>query len=102
MSKPELLKFALERRIKSLGISRKLDSGKVLASWANAVGPQLASRAFAESFDQGQLTVVVPDSNWRQQLSLTRQEMISRLNQTLGNRVVKDLYLVATPRRKDR
>lgn len=102
MSKPELLKFALERRIKSLGITRKLDGGKVLASWAEAVGPQVASRAQADSFANGVLTVVVPDSTWRHQLSLSRQDMISRLNETLGSPVVKDLFLVAVPRRKDR
>jgi predicted nucleic acid-binding Zn ribbon protein len=102
LSKPELLKFALERRIKSLGITRKLDGGKVLACWAEAVGPQLASRAQAESFANGVLTVTVPDSAWRHQLSLSRPEMISRLNQTLGSCVVKDLFLVAVPRRKDR
>ena len=100
MSKPELLKFALERRIKSLGITRKLDSGRVLAAWTEAVGAQVASRASAESLEGGVLTVVVPDSTWRYQLSLTRQEMIDRLNQVLGSPVVKDLYLVAASRRK--
>ena len=100
MSKPELLKFALERRIKSLGITRKIDAGRVLAAWNEAVGTQVASKAAAESLDGGVLTVVVPDSTWRHQLSLTRQEMIDRLNSVLGSRVVKDLYLVATTRRK--
>ena len=100
MSKPELLKFALERRIKSLGITRKLDAGRVLAAWNEAVGTQVASKAAADSLDSGVLTVVVPDSTWRYQLSLTRQEMIDRINVVLGSRVVKDLYLVATSRRK--
>jgi predicted nucleic acid-binding Zn ribbon protein len=100
LSKPELLKFALERRIKSLGITRKLDAGRVLAAWTEAVGAQVASRAAAESFEAGVLTVVVPDSTWRQELSLTRQDMIERLNQVLESHVVKDLYLVATPRTK--
>jgi len=100
LSKPELLKFALERRIKSLGITRKIDAGRVLAAWNEAVGAQVASKAAAESLDGGVLTVVVPDSTWRHQLSLTRQEMIDRLNSVLGSRVVKDLYFVATTRRK--
>jgi len=93
LSKPELLKFALERRIKSLGITRKIDAGRVLAAWNEAVGAQVASKAAAESLDGGVLT-------WRHQLSLTRQEMIDRLNSVLGSRVVKDLYFVATTRRK--
>lgn len=99
-SKPELLKFALERRIRSLGITRQLDAGRVLSAWDQAVGPQLAARAHAESLHEGVLTVVVPDAAWRHQLSLTRQEMIDRINSVLESRVVKDLYLVASSRRK--
>ena len=102
MSKPELLKFALERRIKSLGITRKLDGGKALACWEEAVGQKLASRATAESFTDGVLTVVVPDAAWRQEISLSRQDIIERLNEILGSRLVKDLFLVAMPRRKGR
>lgn len=100
MSQPELLKFALERKVKSLGITRKLDGGRVLSAWAEAVGAQVAARATADSLEGGVLTVVVPDSTWRHELSLSRQEMIDKLNGVLGGRVVKDLYLVATPRRK--
>ena len=102
MSKPELLKFALERRVKSLGITRKLDGGKIMASWADVVGPQLASHTEPQSFENGVLTVAVPDSAWRHELSFSRQELVERLNAALGSRAVKDIYLVAVPRRKDR
>ena len=100
MSKPELLKFALDRRIKSLGIARKVDGGKIMARWPQLVGPQLARRSTPASFHEGRLTVVVPDAAWRHQLSLARIELVKQLNEAVGRNVVKDIYIVASSRNR--
>ena len=102
MSQPELLKFALNRRIKNLGLKRKLDGGKVMAFWAQVVGPTVAERAQADSFSKGILTVAVTDATWRHQLSLTREDLMARLNEVLESRVVKEIFFVAVSRRRDR
>ena len=96
-----MLKFALNRRIRSLGVTRKLDGGKIIGLWSEIVGPKVAERAHPESFSGGTLTIVVPDSAWRHQLSLNREELRARLNVAVGSNTVKDIYLVAVPRRKD-
>ena len=101
MSQPELLKFALDRRVKQLGWTRKLDGGKVMAIWNEVVGPQVAGRAQPDSFSGGSLTVVVQESAWRYQLSLSKEVLLTQLNTALGRNVVKDLFFVAFSRRKD-
>ena len=102
MSQPELLRFALARHFKRLGVQKKLDGGLAMARWADAVGPHIASRAQAESFSDGTLTVVVPDATWRHELSLSRERLIEELNTALGHRVVREIFFVASSRRKDR
>ena len=96
-----MLKFALNRRIRSLGVTKKMAGGKIIGLWSEMVGPKVAERAHPESFSGGTLTVVVPDSSWRHQLSLCREDLKARLNEAVGSRTVKDIYLVAVPRRKD-
>ena len=45
MSRPELLRFALDRQIRRMGVARRLEGGRAMALWADVVGPQIAARS---------------------------------------------------------
>ena len=63
------------------------------------VGPQIAARTEPVSFSGGTLTVAVAESVWRQELTLDKDQLIGRLNEALGKKLVREIYFVATPHR---
>ena len=102
VSKPELLRFALDRQIRKLGVSRRMEGGRAMSAWSETVGPEIASRSTAEMFERGTLTVAVDDAAWRQELLLEKTLLVERLNAALGKKVVRDIFFVAGSRRKRR
>ncbi|MHB8764999.1 MAG: DciA family protein [Deferrisomatales bacterium] len=59
--------------------------------WEQALGPQVAARAYPLSFRSGRLTVAVPTAAWMQELSFLRETMRKSLNQALGAEVVREV-----------
>lgn len=65
------------------------DEAAVLA-WPVVCGPEVASRTRAVSFSEGRLTIEVPDSTWKNQLSAFIPRYISSLDE-LVPALVKEL-----------
>jgi predicted nucleic acid-binding Zn ribbon protein len=65
---------------------------KIWEVWAGAVGGQIASRAIPASFRDGVLTVRVSGSSWMQQLSLMKGEIVSQVNDALGEQLVREIF----------
>lgn len=101
-NRPELLKEALQRQIRRLGIARQVAGGRVVAGWSAAVGAQIAAKAQALSVRDGVLTVLVPEAAWRQELALQKAQLIEKLNSAVEENVIRDIFFVAVSGRKDR
>jgi len=77
------------------------------STWAQAVGPELASRAQPTVLSGGILHVLVQDHRWRDQIDAARRMVIDRLNQRLGAPLVRELQFglahsgALTPRRPE-
>src|SRR5947209_13470753 len=65
------------------------EEAAVLA-WPVVCGADVAARTKALSFNEGQLTIEVPDANWRNQLSAFIPRYLSGLNDLVGP-VVKEI-----------
>ena len=65
------------------------EEAAVLA-WPVVCGADIAARTRAVSFSEGQLTVEVPDANWRNQLSAFLPGYLSGLSDLVGP-VVKEI-----------
>ena len=100
-NRPELLKEALQRQIRKLGIARQVAGGRLVAGWNDVVGPKLAAKTEALSVRDGVLTVAVPDAVWRQELQLQKQQLIAKLNDAVEEKVIRDIFFVAVSRKKD-
>jgi len=100
-NRPELLKEALQRQIRKLGIARQVAGGRLVAGWNDVVGPKLAAKSEALSVHDGILTVAVPDAAWRQELQLQKQQLIAKLNDAVEEKVIRDIFFVAVSRKKD-
>ena len=61
--------------------------------WDQVVGETLARNAQPEAFKQRILLVHVSSSAWLQELHFMKNELIERLNQAAGARVVEDIQL---------
>jgi hypothetical protein len=91
-----LLSDLLER----LGLSRQIKEQQILENWADAVGEQIASSARAEKIADGVLFVSCKSSAWAQELSLHKEMLITRLNQSVGAQIVRDIRFSARGYRK--
>ncbi len=61
-----------------------------ILAWPVVCGPEVASRAKATQFEDGRLTVEVPDAIWRNQLAALTPRYLSSLNE-LVPALVKEL-----------
>jgi predicted nucleic acid-binding Zn ribbon protein len=59
--------------------------------WDRVVGETLARNAQPEAFKQRILLVHVSSSAWLQELHFMKNELIERINQAAGDRVVDDI-----------
>jgi predicted nucleic acid-binding Zn ribbon protein len=85
---------ALDGLVRELGIQGKMREYDAVLRWEEAVGPHIAKVATANKIQHGVLSVQVSNSTWRYELTMRKQEMISKLNTLLGEEVVKDVRFV--------
>ena len=67
---------------------------RAVREWPDAVGPQVARRARAVSFQEGTLIVEVDGSAWLQELSVLKRDLVRQLNRHLGSQQMRDLRLI--------
>ena len=82
---------AIEDLLRSLGITRRIKEYDAVAQWAEAVGQQVARVTEAQSIKKGILLVRVSNGPWRNELQILKPEIIRKLNESLGEELVKDI-----------
>lgn len=65
---------------------------KLLLDWADIVGPGLAEVTNAKKISNGVMMVTVKDSVWAYHLALMRRDLIGKLNNYVGTKIIKDIY----------
>jgi predicted nucleic acid-binding Zn ribbon protein len=88
----EKISDVLSRTLSGLGLNERLREADVVRLFPEIVGAKIAEKARAISINKGILRVKVSSAVWRQELNLTRQEMIDKLNAACGELVVKDIH----------
>lgn len=82
---------AIEELAQNFGIRSKLQQYEAVNQWASIVGQHIAKESEAVRIEKGVLIVRVRTGVWRNELNMRKQEIIDRLNQAIGNEVVKDI-----------
>lgn len=85
---------ALEDVLTRLGIRGRLREYDAVGHWSSVVGPQVARVTEARSIRQGVLVVRVNNGPWRAELQLLKPDIIRKLNDDLGEPIVKDIRFV--------
>ena len=90
----------MERAARVLGKLRLAGDEKLVqAAWPLAVGKRIAARTGAVALFESRLVVTVQDPVWRNQLWTLRDQILQRMEQVLGRRIVGEIELrVALPK----
>ena len=102
----ERLGDIVERTVKRLPLSRRLEDYAVWTVWDYTVGPAVARNARPEKLRNGTLIVRVRAAAWMQQLHYMKDIMLEKLNRELGREVITNIFFVvgevnAEPPRED-
>jgi predicted nucleic acid-binding Zn ribbon protein len=82
---------AIEELVEQLGIKKKLHEQDAFVVWDQAVGARIAKVATPTRMLRGTLIVSVKSGAWRNELSMRKQEIIRRINELVGDEVLKDI-----------
>ncbi len=64
----------------------------IIEKWPEIVGSELSAVTKAVKISNGLLHVMVKDSVWSYHLSLLKPQLIKKLNNYVGSKVVNDIY----------
>jgi predicted nucleic acid-binding Zn ribbon protein len=96
----ENLHSALRSTIREMGLEKKIKERECLSVWEEVVGAKLASVSQAEDIRNGILYVSAKDPIWGQEIFNLKGLIIRKLNEKIGEEIVKDIKVRAKPLRK--
>lgn len=82
---------ALEELLNNLGIDNRVHEQIVIAEFERIMGESFTKRANAVKIERGVLFIEVTNSAWRQELFYQKQMIKQRLNDALGETLVKEI-----------
>jgi hypothetical protein len=96
----ENLNSALRSAIREMGLEKKIRERECLSLWEEVVGPKLASVSQAEDIRNGILYVSAKDPIWGQEIFNLKGLIMQKINQRMGEEIVKDIKVRAKPLKK--
>jgi hypothetical protein len=87
------LSTVLERTLRDLGLDKRVKEEQVVRLWPRLVGPAIAKIATPAHLRHGTLFIEVVDHLWMQELKLQERDLLERLNEALGVRLVRRLFV---------
>ncbi|MEI8134638.1 MAG: DUF721 domain-containing protein [bacterium] len=88
---PQYLSDVLSRMLKNFGMEENAKRYEAITRWEEIVGAKLASVTTPERLSHGTLIVKVSSSVWKYELSLRKQEILSKIHQVTASADVKDI-----------
>jgi len=88
---PEKVDSILERALSKLNLGIKVKQYQIWEVWDSVVGEHIARQAQPHQVRNMILWITVSSSTWMQQLEFMKQLIIDRLNERIGEKVIKDI-----------
>ena len=95
MHRPAAISGLLSAYLRGTPVEKRLEEGRIWVIWEQAVGNRIASHAVPCAFREGTLTLTVDSAPWMQQLTYLKQELIGKVNEALGEEMVKEISMKA-------
>lgn len=90
----ESLGKVLEKSFHEFGIDGPIKRYRALTLWRDVVGGRIAEMTEARRVTGGKIFVKVRNDAWRNELVFHKKEIIRRLNERLGARIVDEIILI--------
>lgn len=81
----------LPKMVESLGIQKQYKTQLILFYWDKIVGPDIAAQSFPVNVEYGVLFLCVDNSVWCHHLSMMKTDLIQKVNQFIGEALVRDI-----------
>jgi predicted nucleic acid-binding Zn ribbon protein len=85
---------ALQELIRDLGISKPIQRHTALVIWPEVVGETISRATHPEYVSGDRLIVKVQNHAWRNELVYQKAAILSKLNRTLKEAVIKDIVFI--------
>ncbi len=88
---PKHIADILHELIHEHGWEQQIAAQKIPELWNEVLGDKTQNICMVQRFDEGKLFIHVMSAPWRNELSLRKQELITKLNERIGYSLVKDI-----------
>jgi predicted nucleic acid-binding Zn ribbon protein len=88
---PEPVNAVLERVLGSLNLGLKVKQYRIWDVWNSVVGEAIARQAQPQQIRAMVLWVTVSNSTWMQQLEFMKRQIVERINERIGETVIRDI-----------
>ncbi|HEX2787209.1 MAG TPA: DUF721 domain-containing protein [Ignavibacteria bacterium] len=93
-NKTVCLKDELNDFMKHIGLDDRMQDLKILNVWEECVGSSIAKFSEPIRIVKHKLYVKVENSVWRYELSVRKDEIIPRLNQSLNKKLIREIVFI--------
>lgn len=83
----------LKKFVRQYGLEQEILAQRMPSHWNNTVGEKIAAISEVQSFSNGTLRIHVSQAAWRNELTLRREELRTKLNAQIGNDVVAEIII---------
>lgn len=94
VNKTVCLKDELNDFMKHIGLDDRMQDLKILNVWEECVGSSIAKFSEPIRIVKNKLYVKVENAVWRYELSVRKDEIIPRLNQSLNKKLIKEIVFI--------
>ncbi len=88
---PQSLGTVIQSVIDRLGLRQYINEARIIETWATLAGPQVNGVTSSVWLKGETLFVKIRSAAWRQELHLRRRDWRQRLNDDLGEELVKEI-----------
>jgi hypothetical protein len=81
----------MKSTLDSLGLRQKIAEQQAIEKWREVVGPQIAAVTYVDSVRDGVMFVSCKSSMWASELTLHAPDILKRLEQSVGRKVIREL-----------
>jgi len=92
--KPKALAHSITRLLRNMGIEEKVKEHQAINEWSQIVGENVSKVTKAQNVVNGILFVKVKNSSWRSELIYMRQEILIKIDKTVGRGIIKDVRFI--------
>lgn len=85
------LSEVMEELVERIGIRQSVLSDRARDVWKEAVGDLINSNTTLENIERDKIIVIVSNDTWRKELSERKKEIITKINDLIGENAIKDI-----------